>query len=200
MTTPGEGNIPPEREGQGPPPRDIDTLRAETEARARDAREGIPKAGRKNAEKLRRIVDAWAMPVGLSLRLKSPGYMDLVVERLGDDRISVTHYGEANGDLMKDPDMEVLLATDGTWVRPVSYQNDYAGVYHEVRDARDALLEADLADFFQMWMDNLREQRFGDPTPEEAARRTAQREEFLNRRLETFERQQEEIRRRSEDE
>jgi hypothetical protein len=179
MTTPGEGQFPPEQEPKGGTGFDVERLRRETEQRARDARESVPKMGRENAEKLRRIVDPWAMPEGLSLRLKSDGYMDLVVERLNESRISVTHYGELNGDLMKDPDMEVVLAPDGTWVRPVSFQNDYAGVYQEVRDSRDALLEAELAEFFGGWMDNLKYQRFGDPTPEEAERRAAQRESFM---------------------
>ena len=188
---------PPEKEPRGARSFDADRLRAETEQRARDAREGVPKLGRQNAEKLRRVIDAWAMPVGLSLKMRSEGYMDLVVERLDDRRISVTHYGELNGDLMKDPDMEVILGPDGTWVRPVSFQNDYAGVYHEVRDDRDALLEADLAEFFGSWMDNLKWQRFTDPTPEEAGRRAAQWKEFQDRRLARYERQQEEIRQRS---
>ena len=95
---------------------------------------------------------------------------------------------------MKDPDVEVILGPDRTWVRPVTFQNDYAGVYQVVRDDRDALLEADLADFFGGWMDNLKEQRFADPTPEEAGHRAAQWKEFQGRRLACYVRQQEEIR------
>lgn len=39
--------------------------------------------------------------------LESPGLMDLVIEKLGDNHYSLTHYYEQNGDLCPDPDMEI---------------------------------------------------------------------------------------------
>ena len=36
------------------------------------------------------------------------------------------HYGEQNGDLMRDPDMTFEIAADGRWL-PVSFRNDYVG-------------------------------------------------------------------------
>jgi len=123
------------------------------------------------------------MPVGLSLHLKSPGYMDLVIERLSRLRISITHYGKQNGDLMSDPDMEVELAPDRSWVRALSFQNDYAGVFHSIEQTPHPKLEQEITEFLAMWLKNLDEQGFGRPSPEEAARRQAEFEAFEKERL-----------------
>ncbi len=57
--------------------------------------------------------------------------MDLVIEAIeegpsGPASVSVTHYGEQNGDLMRDPEMCFELR-DGE-LDPWYYRNDYVGV------------------------------------------------------------------------
>ncbi len=173
MAAPNEGQDGRTRER---PDSQADALRGAFSERARKACESL--AGR-----LRRIVDPWEMPVGLSTHLKSPGYMDLVVERLTPTRASLTHYGKQNGDLMKDPDMEIELDPARRWVRPMTYQNDYAGVFHSLDDVQSPRLERDLAEFFATWLKNLDEQGFGRPSAEEAARRKAEFDAFLRERL-----------------
>ncbi|EIE01477.1 DUF6908 domain-containing protein [Leptospira licerasiae] len=71
-----------------------------------------------------------------SLRLRSEGYMDLVLEYVGKgprnlDTISVAHYYEQNGDLMRDPEIvfEIEQKTDETGkneqiFHPVEYWQD----------------------------------------------------------------------------
>ena len=43
--------------------------------------------------------------------------------------ISVAHYGEQNGDLMRDPAMVFEVDATGNF-HPVSFQQDNLGVYH----------------------------------------------------------------------
>jgi len=65
---------------------------------------------------------------GLSLKIENAPYMPLVVEGLDESgpmglpAISVAHYGEQNGDLMRDPEMcfELGLA-GGAHLNPFYY-------------------------------------------------------------------------------
>ena len=71
------------------------------------------------------------------LRIENPPYMALVLEGIGLGprglmAISVAHYGEQNGDPMRDPEMcfEVEFAESKVLaLHPYQFQNDYAGVY-----------------------------------------------------------------------
>ncbi len=93
-------------------------------------------------------------------------YMALCVETTHNNCMSVAHYGEQNGDLMRDPDMVFWRSPEGEWF-PVSFQNDYAGVYHEsvvewvdgVPRSFKPRMQADQAKFAEMWMMNLVEQQ-----------------------------------------
>lgn len=73
---------------------------------------------------------------GFNVKLKSNGFMDLSIEILEKSpniiRISLTHYGEQNGDLMADPDMEVKIHPTTKTAEALSYQNDYLAVYEVV--------------------------------------------------------------------
>lgn len=134
---------------------------------------------RSPAGRLRRLYDVWAMPVGFSLHFKANGVMDLVIEKLQRNRISLTHYGEMNGDLMKDPDVEVLLLPDGT-IRGVSFQNDYAGIYHTCEDdSPTSYLSRSINDFLGTWLKEIHAHGFATPTPAEAQRRAEALAAFL---------------------
>lgn len=123
------------------------------------------------------------------LRIESSGYMALCIEYLGPSPfgeglvlISVAHYGELNGDLMRDPDVVFNVdASDhkrfgwrtGNW-RPVSFRNDYAGVFREAlilnaagRVTVNMPVSADLIKFAEMWDKNLRDQGFLDAAKRE---------------------------------
>lgn len=73
-----------------------------------------------------------------ALKFTAPGYMDLCIEALGyNDHegrpvYSVAHYGEQNGDLMRDPDVTMGVDRETGTVEPLTYQNDYIGRYWEV--------------------------------------------------------------------
>lgn len=110
-------------------------------------------------------------------KITSEGYMTLTVEMVerckvfGHDALdySLCHYGELNGDLMRDPEMLFLVVEDETgWhVYPHYYRNDYAfGIERECLSYRDgelkvnSAMQRDHAEFAAMWMGNLVGQGF----------------------------------------
>lgn len=95
-----------------------------------------------NYRMLKPFLDA-ADAHGGHARFISGGYMPLVVENLGytvhDGQVySVTHYGELNGDLMRDPDVTFSVNRKAGTVDPLTFQNDYVGRYNEVYCTNDA--------------------------------------------------------------
>jgi hypothetical protein len=72
----------------------------------------------------------------LYLRIENPPYLPLVIEATpepgpqGLRALSVAHYGEQNGDLMRDPEMmlEIVDAPSGLSLDPYYWRNDYLGV------------------------------------------------------------------------
>jgi hypothetical protein len=90
--------------------------------------------------------------------------MPLVIERHGDE-ISVAHYGELNGDLIRDPELTFSCGSDWT---PTSITQDPVGRYAEVfpivdgqhaKRVRPKLLR-ELKSFASLWARNLKEQGF----------------------------------------
>jgi hypothetical protein len=98
------------------------------------------------------------------VRIENGRYLPLVVERLWDDQISLCHYGEMNGDPMRDP--EVVFLVEGDKARPGYYRNDYAAFeqatvpgrfgYVPVKEAGQKGLDR----FVSEWWTNIREQGF----------------------------------------
>lgn len=110
-----------------------------------------------------------------AIRLTVNGYMPLSVENIGvsaegNRLVSICHYGEQNGDLMRDPDMvfEFHTWTDIRMAEPISFRNDYMGINQEVyryndigkKTHVDTKLKADLKAFARTWFSNLKQQGF----------------------------------------
>jgi len=107
---------------------------------------------------------------------KSGGYMDLVIENLeyadeeGNPIYSIAHYGEQNGDLMADPDMEIAVNDKEGRIIPRTFQNDYMALFQQVFKTQDGRrvyspsLLRDLDAFLWQWLQNIEQQGF---TPEE---------------------------------
>ncbi len=118
---------------------------------------------------------------GKALRIESEGFMTLHIECIGVSPhgagmvlVSVAHYGEQNGDLMRDPDMvfDVNTSDDpaigwesGEW-RPVSFRNDFVGLFQEALFVEDGKvmvrprLVKELKSFARVWDRNIKEQGF----------------------------------------
>ena len=110
-----------------------------------------------------------------AVRLTVNGYMPLSIESIGTSAdgnrlISLCHYGEQNGDLMRDPEMvfELFIHGEASAAEPLSFQNDYLGVLQEVYRYNDTgkkthvntRLKAELKSFARTWFTNLKEQGF----------------------------------------
>ncbi|MDH5641967.1 MAG: hypothetical protein OEY28_11795 [Nitrospira sp.] len=110
-----------------------------------------------------------------AVRITSDGFMPLSIERIGNDAdgrdmIALSHTGEQNGDLMRDPEIVFVLhqGPDGHYAEPISFRNDYAGTMQDVyvyddngrRTHVHAVRKAELKSFCTMWFRNLKQQGF----------------------------------------
>ena len=111
----------------------------------------------------------------LYLKIENPPYMALVIEAtpepgpLGLPSISVAHYGEQNGDLMRDPEMCFELSKPqlgGLALSAWYYRNDYLGIeqYSRYRSAENYVVVSALyvehEQFARQWDRNLHAQGF----------------------------------------
>jgi hypothetical protein len=112
---------------------------------------------------------------GLYLKIDNPPYMQLVIEAMDESgpcglpALSVAHYGEQNGDAMRDPEMCFELGfAGGTHLNPFHYRNDYAGVEQWSRFitgdhyAYNSELHRQHEEFAKLWDRNLCAQGFVD--------------------------------------
>ena len=110
-----------------------------------------------------------------AVRIRVEGYMPLSIESIGTSAdgnrlISLCHYGEQNGDLMRDPEMvfELFAHDEASAAEPLSFQNDYMGLLQEVYCYDESgkkthvkrRLKAELKSFARTWFTNLKEQGF----------------------------------------
>ena len=122
---------------------------------------------------LRILQEAGGWNHGLHLRIENPPYMALVIEAMDESgpcglpAISVAHYGELNGDAMRDPEMCFELGfAGGPHLDPFYYRNDYVGVeqwsrfIHEDRYVCHIQLHAEHQRFAALWDKSLRQQGF----------------------------------------
>lgn len=93
------------------------------------------------------------MEVGDSIEIDGVTFMDLTIEKIGDEKLSVAHYYTQRGDLMSDPEI-VFKITDESWV-PVRYTS-HPGV-HQYSEFG---LGQDVRDFIEEWNINLLSQGF----------------------------------------
>lgn len=111
----------------------------------------------------------------LYLKIENPPYPALVIEAVPEPgplnslALSVAHYGEQNGDLMRDPEMCFELSKpllSSPVLSAYYYRNDYLGVeqFSRFREGNDYIFVPDLYEqhqkFAELWDRNLRDQRF----------------------------------------
>lgn len=111
----------------------------------------------------------------LYLKIENPPYMALVIEAvpglgpLGCPALYVAHYGEQNGDLMRDPERCFEWSRPplcGPELVPYYWRNDWMGIeqYSRYLDGANYVFVPPLYDehrkFAALWDRNLRDQRF----------------------------------------
>ena len=107
-----------------------------------------------------------------AVHLTVKGYMPLSIESIGTSAdgnrlISLCHYGEQHGDLMRDPEMVFEMHTSAAldMAKPLSFRNDYMGLMQEVyrynesgkKTHVNAKLKQELTSFAKSWFTNLQE-------------------------------------------
>lgn len=122
-------------------------------------------------EKMAKARDIDLSQAGSYFKAKSPGFMDLVVESIGQNQVSVAHYYEQNSDLCQDPEI-VFFVAGGEWsaiewtTPPVRFGGREMGGYKRVAEQtengwryykRD---QRELAIFANKWADNIQMQGF----------------------------------------
>jgi hypothetical protein len=130
---------------------------------------------------LRILTQAGGWHHGLYLKVENPPYMELVIEALDESgpmglpTLSVAHYGEQNGDLMRDPEMCFELSK-AVHLDPYYWRNDYVAVEQFsrsiVRGHYVTLLDLHKQHerFAAEWDRNLRLQRFVEAFTDAAIR------------------------------
>ncbi len=121
---------------------------------------------------LSKITPSLLTHVGTTIRIPNPPYTTLTVENIGPGprhlpALSLCHYGEQNGDAMRDPEMcfEMELE-DGRLkeLQPYHYRNDYAGIEQFAQHGETGLIKARTVrsqkEFAELWSRNLKEQDF----------------------------------------
>ena len=124
---------------------------------------------------LRILKQAGGWHHGLYLKIENPPYMGLVIEATDESgpcglaAISVAHYGEQNGDLMRDPEMCFELGLlGGARLNPFYYRQDHLGIEQWSRTIQGDhyvflfSLHQQHERFAKVWDNNLRLQGFAE--------------------------------------
>lgn len=103
------------------------------------------------------------MDVEETYTIENDGYMDLVIEKIGESRLSVAHYYTQYDDLMSDP--EIVFEVEDDELVPVRYtQHPHVHQYDETGLGRS------VQDFCMQWRQNLEKQGFVEAARGGAAR------------------------------
>jgi hypothetical protein len=97
------------------------------------------------------VESASEMDIGESYTVERDEFMDLTIEKIYEDKLSVAHYYTQRGDLMRDPEIVFDVSGDG-WF-PIEYRQD-PGQFQRDKTGLD------LHGFVDTWNKNLRNQGF----------------------------------------
>ena len=99
--------------------------------------------------------DGTYMPIHIEIIEKTDKY----------NHISLAHYGQQNGDAMRDPEMIIALHKESQQFVPYYYRNDYMGMeQYSVRWTEEGVLlnrrlQADHTTFANQWLRNIATQQ-----------------------------------------
>jgi hypothetical protein len=93
-----------------------------------------------------------------------PTYIPLTIEIIGKNQLSICHYGECNGDLMRDPEM-VFYKQNDNWF-PIYFRNDWMGseefsctITEGKLVVRNKDCQQSQAEFADLWLLNIEDQQ-----------------------------------------
>lgn len=108
---------------------------------------------RKNYNTMERMAKPLLEGDAYYLKYASSGMMNLTIERVYENTISMAHYGELNGDAMADPDVEIIVDAENKLLIPSTYQNDYLGRFDK-EDTAEFKNEMNI--FLSGWMASIK--------------------------------------------
>ena len=94
-----------------------------------------------------------------------PVYIEIIDRSETYNHISLAHYGEQNGDMMRDPEMLFALHKETQQFIPYYYRNEYCGIeQNSVRWSEDGIalnprLQAEHTTFANQWLRNIAAQQ-----------------------------------------
>ena len=88
------------------------------------------------------------------MKYSTPHFMDLNIEVIGENRIAMSHYYELNGDMMADPDVEIVVDNINKLLFPMTYQQDGIQVFYDTSTRPD--MTSSLNDFVKEWLANIK--------------------------------------------
>ena len=99
------------------------------------------------------------------LRFESSGFEPLSVEKVGDNLVSVMHTYVQNGDVMRDPEIVLLVDNKNKTVTTASYEMSAVSLYEEYIDFDSLEIineqgQKDANSFFRDWMKNVSQQGY----------------------------------------
>ena len=128
------------------------------------------------------LLEAWQTGKVTSVKLSKPSYMPLVIEQVttygpsgSNPAVSVAHYFEQNGDLMRDPEAVFLVSADNTW-HTSELTQDPVGVYRCKWFERNGQtyvyrnFDSQVEPLMRMWAANLKAQNWTDTNRVQVAR------------------------------
>lgn len=120
---------------------------------------------RKAAEILRGLLALKTTKVDRSDGTYMPVHIEIIDRSEQYNHISLAHYGEQNGDAMRDPEMIIALHKESQQFIPYYYRNDYMGVeqysvkWMEKGVLMNRRLQADHTTFANQWLRNIAAQQ-----------------------------------------
>ena len=95
-------------------------------------------------------------------KLKAPGFMDLGIDVLGRHHMKLTlalshYYKHPSGDMIPDPDMEVVVYFGTKTAEALAYQDcfGYRRAFREDMSVISPAIKKELNTFLTWWLDNL---------------------------------------------
>lgn len=102
----------------------------------------------------------------------APGFMPVCIEIVyevsgSEEHVSLAHYGEENGDLMRDPEMIFFHDRKEGKAYAMNYRNDYGGTWEvsikEGEDGRPSMVnqarQRQHTEFAELWLKNIKSQQ-----------------------------------------
>ena len=120
---------------------------------------------RKAAEIFRALLALQTTKIDNSDGTYMPVYLELIGRIDKYDFFSLAHYGQQNGDAMRDPEMIIALHKESQQFIPYYYRNDYMGMeQYSVRWTNEGILlnrrlQADHTVFANQWLRNIATQQ-----------------------------------------